>query len=42
MKKALSAFALTIALVFAASLQPASACNGTVHLPGCGASGNFC
>lgn len=35
--------ALLLALVILGSAAPpAVACNGTVHLPGCGASGNIC
>jgi hypothetical protein len=42
MKKALTALSLTLALLFAASTEPAAACSGTVHLPGCGAGGYWC
>lgn len=41
MKKLFSAAVLMLALLGSVS-SPALACSGTVHLPHCGASGNFC
>jgi hypothetical protein len=46
MRKSLSIASLILALLtgmgaMAAAVETASAC-GTVHLPGCGASGNYC
>jgi hypothetical protein len=41
MKRLLTLSAIVLILCGAAA--PAGAmCNGTVHLPGCGASGNYC
>lgn len=48
MRKILSVTTLVLGVLAGASglalgVQPAAAaCNGTVHLPNCGASGNYC
>ncbi len=47
MRKILSVATLVLGVLAGASglalgVQPAAACSGTVHLPYCGSSGNYC